>query len=100
VCFVEYCIPAICALAGKSAPEKFRATLEEPFPSDKKRHRFLLGRVRAEEGRLWCRISPKVESHMITSVVGSNCLIEAEPSFETLADGTEVLCAMLPWSDL
>lgn len=100
VCFVEYCIPAICALAGKSAPEKFRATLEEPFPSDKKRHRFLLGRVRAEEGRLWCRISPKVESHMITSVVGSNCLIEAEPSFEKLAGGTEVLCAMLPWSDL
>ncbi len=98
VCFVEYCVPALCALAGKSAPVKFRATLSEPFPSDKKRHRFLLGSVWAEEGQLLCKASPKVESHMITSVVGSNCLIEAEPSADPLVKGSRVLCTMLPWS--
>lgn len=99
VCFVEYCVPALCALAGKSVPEKFHATLAEPFPSDKKRHRFLLGRVWVEAGQLWCTSSQKVESHMITSVVGSNCLIEAEPSGESLLKGSRVLCSMLPWSN-
>jgi len=100
VCFVEYCVPALCALAGKRAPEKFHAALAEPFPSDKKRHRFLLGHVWAEEGQLLCTSSPKVESHMITSVVGSNCLIETEPSGEPLLKGSRVLCTMLPWSKL
>jgi len=100
VCFVEYCVPALCALAGKSAPAKFHATLAEPFPSDKKRHRFLLGSVRVEEGQLWCTSSPKVESHMITAVVGSNCLIEAEPSADPLVKGSRVRCTMLPWSNL
>ena len=100
VCFVEYCVPALCALAGKPAPVKFHATLAEPFPSDKKRHRFLLGSVWAEEGLLWCTSSPKVESHMITAVVGSNCLIEAEPSEEPLARGSKLLCTILPWSNL
>jgi molybdopterin molybdotransferase len=100
VCFVEYCVPALCALQKKSEPEKFDAILAEPFPADKKRHRFLLGQVRAEDGKLLCRTSPKVESHMITSVVGSNCLIEAEPSQEALLKGSRVLCTMLPWSNL
>jgi molybdopterin molybdotransferase len=100
VCFVEYCVPALYALEGKSAPDKFRAVLAEPFPADRKRHRFLLGEVRAEEGRLLCRISPKVESHMITAVIGSNCLLETEASLEPLCAGREVLCTMLPWASL
>lgn len=100
VCFVEYCIPALCALQETSAPDKFHAVLTESFPADKKRHRFLLGQVWAEEGKLLCRISPKVESHMITSVAGSNCLLESEPSPEPLSAGSTVLCSMLPWSNL
>ena len=100
VCFVEYCIPALYAFQRKSVPDKFLAVLAEPFPADKKRHRFLLGQVWAENGKLLCRISPKVESHMITSVVGSNCLLEAEPSPDPLSKGSEILCTMLPWSNL
>jgi len=100
VCFVEYCVPALSALAGKAAPVKFHATLAEPFPSDKKRHRFLLGNVWGEEGQLLCKASPKVESHMITAVVGSNCLIETEPSEEALLKGSRLLCTILPWSKL
>jgi molybdopterin molybdotransferase len=100
VCFVEYCLPALLALQGKSASDKFHAILAEPFPADKKRHRFLLGKVWAEEGKLLCRISPKVESHMITSVVGSNCLLEAVPSSVPLSPGSEILCTMLPWAGL
>jgi molybdopterin molybdotransferase len=99
-CFVEYCIPALNTLQGKKTAEKVQAVLAEPFPADRKRHRFLCGNVWVEEGRLLCRISPKVESHMITSLPGSNCLIEAGPSGEPLPAGSRVAVTMLPWAGL
>ncbi len=98
VCFVEYCIPALSALQGRAAPAKLRAILAEPFPSDKKRYRFLPGHLYPEEGRLRCRISEQVESHMLTSLIGSNALLEAEPSREPLPAGSEILCTLFPWS--
>ena len=100
VCFVEYCIPALMTLQGKASPAKFSAVLAEPFPSDKKRHRFLLGTVWTEDGLLHCRASPKCESHMITAVTGANCILEAEPSSEMLPAGTEITCTILPWAGL
>jgi molybdopterin molybdotransferase len=100
VCFVEYCIPSLLTLQGKASPGKFSAVLTEPFPSDKKRHRFLLGTVWAEEGQLLCRTSPKCESHMITAITGSNCLIEAGPSTERLPAGAKINCTILPWAGL
>ena len=100
VCFVEYCIPAFNILQEKIEVSSFQAILTEPFPTDKKRHRFLSGKVWSDGGRILCRISPKVESHMITSVSGSNCLVEAEPSSEPLSAGSFVTCTMLPWAML
>ncbi|MFZ4524156.1 MAG: hypothetical protein ACOYOE_01070 [Chlorobium sp.] len=100
VCFVEYCIPAFNILQDTIATASFQAILVEPFPTDKKRHRFLSGKVWAEGGRLLCKVSPKIESHMITSLTGSNCLVEAEPSFAPLPAGSEVTCTMLPWAAL
>lgn len=98
VCFVKYALPALCALQGEAGPESFQATLSEPYPADKKRHRLLFGKVTLDNGRLLCSISPKVESHKITSVLGANCLIEAEPS-APLPAGSEVWCTMLPWAN-
>ncbi|TLU84330.1 MAG: molybdopterin molybdotransferase MoeA [Chlorobium sp.] len=100
VCFVKYCIPALGMLQGNNKPDTFQAILAEPFPTDKKRHRFLFGTVWIEGGKLLCRVSPKVESHMITSVVGSNCLVEAEASSVPRSAGTEVTCTLLPWASL
>ena len=37
---------------------------------------------------------------MITSLTGSNCLVEAEPSSVPLPAGSEVTCTMLPWAML
>ena len=100
VCFVEYCIPAFNILQEHIAMVSFQAILAEPFPTDKKRHRFLSGKVWSEHGTLLCKVSPKVESHMITSLAGSNCLVEAEPSSVPLPAGSEVTCTMLPWAML
>ena len=100
VCFVKYCVPAISLLQGHCHVETFQAILAEPFPADKKRHRFLSGKVWAEDGKLFCRVSSKVESHMITSVTGSNCLVEAEASALPLPAGSPVTCTMLPWAGI
>jgi molybdopterin molybdotransferase len=100
VCFMEYCIPALCMLQGKPAPAKLLAALATPFPTDRNRHRFLLGRMWAEDGRLHCMISQKTESHMITSSAGANCIIEAAPAAAPLPAGSPVTCSLLPWASL
>ena len=100
VCFVEYCVPAFCLLQGKPVPDKLQAILAEPFPADKKRHRFLLGKAWVEEGKLLCTLAQKVESHMITSLVGANCLLESGPAPEPIPAWSLVTCAMLPWATL
>jgi len=100
VCFVEYCIPALHILQEHLEIASFTAILAEPFPTDKKRHRFLSGKVWSEGGTLLCKVSQKIESHMITSLAGSNCLVEAEPSSTPLPAGSQVTCTMLPWAML
>ena len=100
VCFAEYCVPALFRLQGTPAPPKLQATLAAPFPVDRKRHRFLLGKLWAEEGRLLCRVSQKTESHMITSAAGANCIIEAPPASGPLPAGSPAICTPLPWSCL
>ncbi|NTW55911.1 MAG: molybdopterin molybdotransferase MoeA [Chlorobiaceae bacterium] len=100
VCFAEYCVPALFRLQGTPAPPKLQATLAALFPVDRKRHRFLLGKLWAEDGQLLCRVSQKTESHMITSAAGANCIIEAAPASGPLPEGSPVICTPLPWSCL
>jgi molybdopterin molybdotransferase len=98
-CFLEYCMPALTRMQGAEPVSKVKACLDESFPADRKRHRFLFGRVRAEDGLLRCVISPRTESHMITAAGGANCLVEAPPSSGPLPAGSLVTCNMLPWAE-
>jgi molybdopterin molybdotransferase len=100
VCFAEYVVPAIMLMQGRDEPHKMHAVLDSPFPADRKRHRFLPGRLRVEGGRLVCSVTEKIESHMISSLVGSNCIIECPPSLEPIPAGSAVLCSLLPWAGL
>ncbi len=100
VCFLEYIMPTLSAMQDSSYHGKIDAVLSEPFPTDRKRYRFLFGRVWQKEGGLSCRVSDKTESHMLTSLVGSNCLIEAPAAPGPLPAGAVVTCNMLPWSTL
>lgn len=100
VCFLEYCMPTLSAMQNSGYHGKIEAELVEPFPADKKRYRFLFGRIWQKKGRLFCKVSPKIESHMITSLVGANCLIEAPASLQPLSAGNAVTCNVLPWSSL
>jgi len=96
-CFLEYVVPALLLLQGFAGPEKLTAVLAEPFPADRKRHRFLPGTIWQENGRLFCRVSPKVESHMITGLAGANGIIETGPSPDRLPVGAQVTCTLFPW---
>jgi len=100
VCFMEYVVPAIMLLQGRAEPGRLQAVLDSPFPADRKRYRFLPGRLREEDGRLFCSVTEKIESHMISSLVGSNCIIECSPSAEPLPAGSLVFCSQLPWAGL
>ncbi|MBO8092902.1 MAG: molybdopterin molybdotransferase MoeA [Prosthecochloris sp.] len=100
VCFLEYVMPALSALQKSPYHGKIRAVLAEPFPADRKRYRFLFGKVWQEDGTLRCRVSEKTESHMITSLVGANCLIEAPAAPGEHPAGSVVTCNLLPWSAL
>jgi len=98
VCFLEYCMTAITLMQGAMPSRKFQASLDEPFPADRKRHRFLFGHVRSDDGTLRCRLSEQTESHMLTTLTGANCLIETPPSPEPLPAGAQVSCSLLPWT--
>ncbi len=100
VCFLEYGMPALAAMQNSRYHGKIDAELAEPFPADKKRYRFLFGRVWQKNGKLLCRVTRKIESHMITSLLGANCLIEAPACAEHLHAGSVVTCNLLPWSSL
>ena len=100
VCFLEYCLPALCMLQGAAIPSKFETCIDDPFPADRKRHRFLFGQLRVEGGSLRCRLSPKTESHMLTALSGANCLVESPPESGPLPAGSLVTCCLLPWATI
>ena len=97
-CFIEYALPCLARMQGCEPRPKLQACLEEPFPADMKRHRFLFGRLRSESGRLFCNLSPKTESHMLTAARGANCIVESGPGAAPLPTGTMVTCNPLPWA--
>ncbi|ABL66456.1 molybdopterin molybdotransferase MoeA [Chlorobium phaeobacteroides] len=97
-CFIKYVVPALSRLQGKELSGSIRAELVKSFVPDRKRHRFLFGKVWQENDRLLCCAASKVESHMITALCGANCLLESDPSGDSIPVGTTLNCTMLPWA--
>jgi len=99
VCLLEYALPALVLMQGATPALKFTAVLDEPFPADRKRHRFLFGATKIENGEIRCSVSQQTDSHMLTALTGADCLIEAEASHEPLPPGSLVTCSWLPWAN-
>ncbi len=99
VCLLEYCLPALARMQGIKPARKFTAALDAPFPADRKRHRFLFGTTRIDDGALRCTLSPQTESHMLTALSSANCVVEAPPAAEPLPAGSPVTCSWLPWAN-
>jgi molybdopterin molybdotransferase len=101
VCFAAYVVEAFALMQGKTQSNpRFTAMLAEPFPTDKKRYRFLPGMLWVDRGQLFCKAASKIESHMITSLSGANCLLEAEAAQSDRVAGELITCTMLPWGKI
>jgi molybdopterin molybdotransferase len=98
-CFWLYVYPALRRMAGfgdAGLPER-KATLAADVQPDALRWRFLKARTIEGPQRL-VEALPRQASHMISDLVGSDCLIVAPPGPDRIPAGTEVTTYVLPFS--
>ncbi len=100
IVFMEYVWPVLEELQGRPKTPKLQAHLAEPFPLDRQKHRFLFGSARLEMGALSAAPTRKLGSHMFTSALGANCILEAPPGEGSLAAGEPIQLRPLPWTTL
>ena len=61
---------------------------------------FLFGKAWLEDGKLVCKPSTKTGSHMITSSLEANCLLESPLGDGLLVEGQSITASLLPWLSL
>ena len=71
--------------------------LDEPFPREKTKHRFLFGRAKYRNGKLVCHPTNRIGSHMLTSALGANCILGSDPGDGPLNPGDLIRVNLLPW---
>lgn len=100
ICFMEYVWPACELMSGLKPLEKVTAILDGSFPREPMKHRFIPGKICEEEGRLTASPSEKLGSHMFSSSIGANAILEASPGLSPLNLGSPVMARILPWCSL
>lgn len=95
--FMEWVWPALKSMMNETDRGYLSGILEEPFPLEKTKHRFLFGRAEFKNGVLVCRPTNRVGSHMLTSALGANCILSSEPGDHSLNPGDSIKINLLPW---
>lgn len=98
IVFMEYIWPVLGRIQGMAPAQKTSAWLTAPFPVEQDRHRFLFGRIQVEGGRLLAAPTEKWGSHMLTSALHVNAILEAPPGGVSLSEGELVTVNPLPWA--
>ncbi len=98
--FMEYIWPTIEQGMGARTGDLIEATLTETFPREPKKVRFLFGKARIENGKIYCAPAAKRGSHMLTSALEANCILRAEPGDSPLQPGDTVFIRLLPWKTI
>ena len=98
--FMEYVWPVLEIMSGKSGSSTLSAVLDESFPREKEKTRYLFGNTWSENGQLICAPSKKVGSHMLTSSLKANCIIISEPGDKPLTKGSKIRVHLLPWKTI
>ena len=100
IIFMEYIWPTLEQFQGLRPTGKLTAILAEPFPVDGGKHRFLFGQVWLEEGCLRAAPTRKLGSHMLTSALGANAILDAPPGTRPLRAEDPVSVRLLPWGSI
>lgn len=98
--YMEWVWPTIKYMLSKEKITLIKAILNEKFPKEKEKHRFLFGKVWSDKGKLLCKPSTKVGSHMLSSSLDANCILSSEPGEGELNIGDEISVNILPWKTI
>ena len=98
--FMEYIWPVLESMTGQSRSNTISAILDESFPLDAVKTRYLFGNIWSEDGQLICAPSKKIGSHMLTSSLEANCIIIADPGDKPIAQGDQIRVRLLPWKTI
>lgn len=98
--FMEWVWPVLDVMMGKPAQNVLTGILKTPFPREKIKYRFLFGNAWMEDGKLVCKPSTKMGSHMLSSSLESNCILGSEPGDEPLQVGDQIRVNILPWKSI
>jgi molybdopterin molybdotransferase len=98
--FMEWVWPVLESMMGKPMATVLSGTLTEKFPREKIKYRFLFGKAWMEDGKLLCKPSAKMGSHMLSSSLEANCILGSEIGDSILEAGEEIRVNMLPWKTL
>ena len=78
----------------------YQLTILDSHQFDNQHFRYLFGNAWTDKGKILCEPSTKVGSHMLTSALGANCILGANPGAEDLIEGDAIQVNLLPWADL
>ena len=99
-CFMEYVWPTCERFMGLTPINKVTARLLESFPQETEKRRYLLGHVEMDGREMVAKPSGKYGSHMFTSALMANAILESPRGEGPLKSGQEITVRLLPWSEL
>ena len=95
--FMEWVWPVLITMMGEKSEKSIYGILDEPFPRERTKHRFLFGRAKYKNGKLVCHPTNRIGSHMLTSALGANCILGSDPGDGPLNPGELIRVNLLPW---
>ena len=98
--FMKWVWPVLKELMGSLKDQSVKGILSEPFPLEKLKQRYLFGQSWIENGKLRCKASTKIGSHMLSSALEANCILSASKGDGFLKPGDFIDITMLPWKTI
>ena len=98
--FMEWVWSVLEAMMGIPESKPTTAILIEPFPREKIKYRYLFGKAWLENGKLVCKPTTKIGSHMLSSSLEANCILGSEQGETPLIAGDEIYVNILPWKNI
>jgi len=101
ICYLEYVHPVLQDLQCQKRSARYQAELTTEFPAEPQKHRYLFGRAWIDEDeKLVCAPTAKMQSHMLTASLESNCILRTPPGEKMLIAGDKIELKPLSWQFL